>query len=239
MPHSELTLIASRAIDRLVDINNQLIKTQLGGPAYYLANVFTKEKISFTSLSPEPLEVEIMISNDDEKGRVVAKPLPWAVSFTEIKTPVVVVSSIVDEIDISTLQSYSGQVFLDVQGFVRDGNSFGAKKMWQPSVSMMKGVTCLKTTAEEQPYLLPAIVENQKQAMLLVTHGTAGSILYWRGQEYRVVPQKVIANNHTIGAGDTLFAYFICALLRGTDPIESLQWATTCTSVFLEHEMRQ
>lgn len=239
MPTSKITLIASNAVDRLVDTKNQLIKVQPGGPAYYIADVFEQEKISFTALSQRPLEVEIMISDKDERGRVVRRPQPLMVPFADIKTPAVVLSSIVDEIDISTLPTYHGQVFLDVQGFVRDGGNFGAKKPWYPNPSTMKRVTCLKATAEELQFVSPDIVDNQKKAMLLVTLGRAGSILYSRGEEYRVVPQNIIADNHTIGAGDTLFAYFVCAVVQGRTPLDSLKWATEQTSIFLEQTMRQ
>lgn len=180
-----------------------------------------------------------MISNEDEKGRVVRKSQPLRVSFADINTTVVVLSSIADEIDISALPTYHGQVFLDVQGFVRDGRNFGAKIPWYPNPSTMKRVTCLKATVKELQFVSPDIVENQKQAMLLVTLGPAGSVLYWQGQEYHVVPQKVTADNHTIGAGDTLFAYFVCAVVRGRTPLDSLQWATEQTSIFLEQAMRQ
>ena len=232
--NKQLTILSTYAQDKLVN-NKDVIRTQLGGPALYLKNVFDTEGISFDAPEFPEMEVEILIKPDGEYGKVTNEVKPQASQFNLMTTPYLVISSILDEFDLSNIDSYKGKVFLDAQGYVRDGQNFGGKKMWVPSTNIAESIFCLKGTEEELMYLPTEFVESQKQKILIETRGAMGCRLFVFGKEYELLPKQVIQTQNTIGAGDTFFAYFIANSIKGIEPADSAFQAMASTSNFLHH----
>lgn len=225
----DITLLSTEATDILVSEEGKLLRTQKGGPALFISKVFNEKQIQFASITAEGLIVEILLTKNGEFGRVKNVAEPLDVQFDQIKTPILLISSIASEIDISNLNKYQGKVFLDVQGFVRDGTDFGKKNKWVPSVP----VYCLKGTEEELSYLPKTYIQTQKKKILLVTRGKKGVIAYIEGKRYASQPEKVIQSEDTIGAGDSFFAYFVSNLINTKNAYISLSQAVEQTSKFL------
>lgn len=230
-----ITVLATFSTDRLINQDGTVINEQPGGPALFISSVLKSEGVEFESINPEQAIVEILITDEGEFGKIPNPPKPLTVNFSIIEATAIIISTLLDEIDLKDISSYKGQVFLDAQGYVRDGSNFGKPKKWRPDNEILQSVTCLKATDNELKNINTEFVNILKSKMLLVTHGALGSTLYCEGKEYTVNPKKVVSVDNTIGAGDTLFAYFVTQIVAGKKPIDSLKFATKKTSTFLNH----
>lgn len=231
----QLTILSTYAQDTLINERGLTTQTQLGGPALYLQKVFSDEGISFDAPKFLDMDVQILIKPAGEYGKVVNQPKPQYVRFDAVTTPYLVVSSILNEFELANLGTYDGKVFFDVQGYVRDGKNFGGKQLWRPSIDFTKPIFCLKGTQEELSYIPTEIIQAQKQKILIETRGAKGCKLFAFGQEYQLLPTKVITTKNTIGAGDTFFAYFIANFIKGIEPVDCAIQAMESTSSFLHH----
>lgn len=232
---SKIIILSSFAQDRLFNKRGQILREQQGGPAYFIQSVFEEESANFEIPYQSTFEVEILITNKGEFGRIKSKPKPTKVSWQSINQPTVLVSSILDEFSFDNIEDYKGQVFIDVQGYVRDATNFGKKKFWDVD---LQRYFCVKGTREEISYLPRDQVNNQKQKMLLVTIGAKGSILYFKGKKITAKPVREMKSADTIGAGDTFLAYFVARYLQSSNPEDSLKYATLKTSSFLSLKTR-
>lgn len=231
-----ITLLATQAHDTLVDEAGTILKTQEGGPALFLRSVFDGLGVDYDFRSPKRMEVEVLITPTDEFGRMKTPVLPLVIDGASITTPALVISTILDEVALEPLSNYAGKLFLDVQGYVRDGTEFGKKKFWQPSPALGKLIFCIKATEVELKYISAELVEAQKQKLLLVTKGDRGCDVYSCGKSFSVVPSKAVKAPNTIGAGDTFFGAFIAEYLKTEDSQASAQAAQTIVEKFLQQK---
>jgi len=227
-----ITILATEATDKIINGQGSRIAIREGGPAFYLKRVFRKEKISFTAPFPPYIEVEIHLTEKGEVGRVENRPSPIQVNFGKITTPFLVISTILDDFGLEGISAYQGKIFLDVQGYVRDGNHFSGKKKWRPPQEFVNSCFCLKGTSEEMSYL-PDIFEEQKQKLLILTKGENGCEFFYEGVAYSIAPHSIVKTPHAIGAGDTLFGYFISQFLKTKNPLLSIHYAMSQTVKFL------
>ncbi|MDP3997781.1 MAG: PfkB family carbohydrate kinase [bacterium] len=232
----DIALLATFANDRLVDETGKLLKEQPGGPAFFLSNIFKKENCAFDVMAPPTAEVEVKITKDGEFGRITYEPPVLSVNFAAIKNRALIISSVLNEISLTGLSEYRGLVFIDIQGYVREGITHGKKHQWNITSDTINAISCLKATAEEIEYLPPEAVDTLKQKMLIVTNGDKGSVLFAKGKKYISAPDTKIEFNHSIGAGDTFFAYYIINYLRQKPAEECLRFATTKTTEFLDNQ---
>lgn len=233
-----ITILATGATDKIINQQGSLIAIREGGPAFYLKRVFRKEKTSFTAPSPPHIEVEIHLTKKGEEGRVAERPSPTQVNFGKIATPFLVISTILDDFVLKGISAYQGKVFLDIQGYVRDGSRFGGKKKWHPPQELANSCFCLKGTDEEISYL-PKTLKEKKQKMLILTKGKNGCEFFYESVAHSILPDSVIKTSQTIGAGDTLFGYFISQFLKTNDPLLSIRWATSRTVKFLSDQSEE
>lgn len=229
----KLTVFSTIARDVLIK-NGQLVKIQEGGPAFYLMQTFKKENISTVAKTVGPIEVQILINKKGEFGEIPKIPKKVKIDFAKVKTPMSVVSTLLDEFDLYNLDKYKGKLFLDIQGYVRDGKDFGKKNEWQPNSEIMNNVFCLKGTEEEMSYLPKKILAIQKRKILLITKGSKGCKIFIKGKSFTIKPDKVIKSVDTIGAGDTFFAYCISDFIKTGMIKESARYATCKTAEFLQ-----
>lgn len=229
----EVTVLASYARDRIIRQSKpEIIKP--GGPAHYISLALNQPGVAFNLLSPPPVDVIIRIDGQDERGRLEKPPKNITVDLSLIKTSAVLISTLLREIKLQNISSYSGMLFIDAQGFVRDSSDFGKKRPWRPSRELQEVITCLKATEREAKHIDSKAIEYLKQnKMLLITHGSAGSTLYDHGQIHRVKPVSVLHPPNTIGAGDTMFAVFALLVVGQKTPLASIAAATKAVSKFL------
>jgi len=229
----KLTILSTFAKDILIDERTGSKAEQAGGPALYLTKVFQQENIPVNVISPPEMRVEILLNDKGEFGKVPERAEPVKVDFKKIETDYLVISTLLDDFSLDGLEKYQGRVFVDLQGFVRDGTDFGKKKKWEPAPEIQNKIFCLKGTDEELSYLKPEFVENQKKKILLRTLGKNGAEIYYFGAKFVTRPAQIIEPKNTIGAGDTYFAYFILKFAETGDVKVSAEYASDKVSEFL------
>ncbi|MBI3334951.1 MAG: hypothetical protein HY001_00425 [Candidatus Portnoybacteria bacterium] len=229
----KITILSTFANDKLVSENGVIVGKQNGGPAFYIEQALKDEGVFFTLKTGLKMEVKILITKDGEFGKVPKRPTQKGVRFSQIKTPFLLISSVLNEFNLANLPTFKGKIFFDVQGYVRNGNDFGRKKLWKPSKEILANIFCLKGTKEELQNIPKQYIEAQKQKILLITKGKLGCEIFAFAKRYIVKPSKVIASKNTIGAGDTFFAYFVSCFAKTANVLDSAKYAVKRTSAFL------
>jgi len=234
MVEKKITIISTFAKDKIIDEATGVIKQQEGGPAFYLKKVFEKEKIPFDlKIFPKIMEVEILATHDEEFGRIPNSPIPLNIAYSSIQTPFLLISTVLVEFSLEGIAQFNGKVFLDIQGYVRDERIFGKKKQWTPNNEIMDSIFCLKGTKNELRNISQDFLEVQKNKVLIITKGDLGCEIFASGDHYSFRPKKIIKKGHTIGAGDTFFAYLISQFILGNNVLCSAEYAMDQTINFL------
>ena len=231
----EVNVFSTHATDILLNENGEVISRQPGGPILFIENVLRKNGVPFNSYSGETVNVEILITNHGEFGRVPNPPQTLAIPFTEVEDWLIV-STLLSDWDFSQMGNFQGKIFADIQGFVRDGKDFGKKRVWEESKGFAQKIFCLKGTKQEISFLPIEVQEDQKSRILIVTNGENGVDLFCQGTEIHLPVGKVVKSKDTIGAGDTFFAYFVAAMFQGKSTTEAVRAAIQKTSEFLEEK---
>lgn len=216
----EISIISSFATDRLIDGKTRnIINEQRGGPILYLAQALEKLGLKPKLFYGEELLVEILVMEHDEFGSI--KGQPERLPLPDIVTSSAIVSTILDEWDLTNADQYPGHLFVDIQGYVRDGSDFGKKKSWEQIRELAPSIFCLKGNTVEIGMLPSDVIEDQKRKrMLIVTKDREGLEIFFKGQHIDCQPATVVHPPNTIGAGDTFFANFVYQFMS-TDNIES------------------
>ena len=204
------------------------------GPAFYISKVLQKEGLDFKLISEDSMVVEILVTPSGELGKVPVKPstkkIPSKLSDWAI------ISTVLNEWDIASIRDWPTFLFVDLQGYVRDGDDFGKKRIWKDIAQFADKIFCLKGTREEIGQLPPLVLQDQKKRLLLITNGDKGVDVYYRGTHTYVPSGQIIRSNNTIGAGDTFLAYFVSAMFRGDNPVKATRYASERTALFLKGE---
>lgn len=230
---NKITILSTFANDKLIGEDGSVIGKQSGGPAFYLKQALENEGVSFDLKTGSKMEVEILMTRNGEFGKVPKSPAPKKIQFAKIKTPFLLISSVLNEFDLANLSAFNGKVFLDIQGYVRNGNDFGKKKLWSLNREVFENIFCLKGTMEELQNLPAQYVQAQKQKVLLITKGKRGCEIFVFGKRYILKPTKVVITENTIGAGDTFFACFVSRFVKTENVFDSVRYAVKRTSAFL------
>ncbi len=233
MTNPNITILSTFAGDILKDEQGTIKSVQRGGPALYLTQEATKSGASFILQSGPDISVEIYVTSQGEQGRVSSHPANVPVSFSKILTPYLLISTVLDEYDLTDLSSYSGEVYMDIQGYVRDGDCFGKKKMWNPDLAIQNKIWCLKGTQQEISFLPEDFLAAQKQKILLVTRGKDGCEVFMQGKSTMFLSPKVVQGAQFIGAGDTFFFAFIFQWTQTKDVQKSASYANQRAGEFL------
>jgi len=228
-----ITIISTFARDKIIDRKRQTINIQNGGPAFYLSNIFKKEKIPFALVTTSKAETEILISNSGEIGKVKKRPKIQGINFSKIKTSFIIISTILNDFDLNEISSFEGKIFLDIQGYVRDGRKLGGKKFFSPSRKITSSIFCLKGTERELKYIPKTWLEQQKRKILIITKGSLGCELFIFGRKLKIKVKKKFPTLNNIGAGDVFFAYTIGKFLKTNNFLKSIKYAIEKTSKFL------
>lgn len=215
-----------------------MLKKEKGGPALFIEQVFKKEGVDFNA-NTSAGKVDILITSKGEFGKITQKPKNTEIDFLKMKKSHVVISSLLDDFSFKNIEKFEEKIFLDIQGYVRNGDQFGKKKNWNIKHDIGKSIFCMKGTAEEIKFIPNAIINNQKKKILLITKGKEGCEIFAFGKRYVLKPDRIIKSDNTVGAGDTFFAYFISAFIKSEDVVGSVQYAIKKTSGFLETKIKK
>jgi len=233
-----ITILSTFAQDKIINKDAGTERIVRGGPAFYISKVFEEEKLPFNLITASDAEVEILVEKGDEIGKLTKKPIVKKVDFIKIKVPFLLISTLLDDFDLSGAPSFKGKVFLDIQGYVRDGERFGGKKLFNPTVKVQSSIFCLKGTEEELNYIPRNWLASQKKKILVVTRGKGGGTAFIYGEKSDFDVKQKILSGDTIGAGDTHFAYVASRFIKKNDFLESIEYANSKTSDFLLSKSR-
>jgi|SRR3989344_232412 len=232
---NDITVLSTFAEDKIID-NNKIIKTQKGGPAFYILNVFQKTNLSIEIIKGPILKIEMILKKEGEAGKVKTGIKVKKINFSKIKSQFIIISTILNEFDLSGISTFSGKIFLDIQGYVRKGEDLGGKKKWIFSKEIFSSIFCLKGTQEEIRYLQKDFLKEQKKKILIVTNGKIGCTIFAFEKKYEIKNIRKVNAPDTIGAGDTFFAHFIYKFIKTSNVVSSGRYAVAKTSNFLEYK---
>lgn len=236
MTNDVITIFSTHAQDILVDESGKILSRQEGGPILFLEQALNNLKVPFYARSGEKVTVNILINKKGEFGTIPTNPI--IVKAKEDKfSSWVIISTLLNEWDISNLvKNPQLKLFVDLQGYVRNGKNLGRKHLWEELVFFHNSIYCIKGTKEEICYIPPKILESQKSRMLLVTKGPNDLDLYYKNHHYSIPVKSIRKPKDTIGAGDSFFGYYVGHLFLGKGPKEAAVEAVKATTNFLKEK---
>lgn len=222
-------VLSTLSTDKLLDERGMVLSVQAGGPALFIESVLKNTGIPYRINCGTKIDVEILLTISGESGRIEIAPKKQpALSNAEW----VIVSTILDEWQLE--EKLPERLFVDLQGYVRDGKDFG-KKQSSKAIDCLAGkIFCLKGTKEEVSYLSKSALKRQKRRLLLTTDGGQGVELIYNGRTSYFSINKLNGLMNTIGAGDTFFAYFVSFMFQGNSPNIAAEYAVGATTEFLK-----
>ncbi|HUC89319.1 MAG TPA: PfkB family carbohydrate kinase [Patescibacteria group bacterium] len=228
-----ISLISTMTEDVLLDESGRIMQTSQAGPAFFLKNAFSSESVPFESFEHSKFKVEILVTPEGEFGRTPTLAKPSVIKQGQLKEWTVI-SSVAEEWQLPDGISLPKYLFVDLQGFVRNGSNFGGKKAWSVSNFIAEQLFCIKGTAEEVRYLPCEVFERQKQKLLIITYGKDGVDVFYKGQLCHFRGKTVTGIRDTVGAGDTFLGHFVAKMYKGASPIEAGENAVQDVVTFLE-----
>jgi sugar/nucleoside kinase (ribokinase family) len=226
------SVLSTFAQDILLRENGEVISRQSGGPILFLERALQASNVPFHLLYGETIDVEILMTDHGEFGRISNPPKILPFPLEEV-ADWVVVSTVLKEWELDKIERFQGKVFVDIQGYVRSGQDFGRKQVWQEATDFAEKIFCMKGTRQEVSFLPESVREDQKNRLLIATDGGNGLELFYEGKNFYVPAGEPIKPRDTIGAGDTFFGYFVAAMYKGADPENAAKHATEKTRDFL------
>ncbi len=229
--NKKISIFSTYSTDKIIKDDQVTINT--GGPLCFIEKALDDCNVSYFSHHGEVVNIEIKANEDGEVGRVIG----WQNKTKIVKdttSKFIVISTIFNEWHMIKMDQSKAKIFVDIQGFVRDANKFGAKILWSDSIKYSKKIYCLKGTKEEMNYLPKNVYEDQKNRLLIITKGKKGVEWYLKGKKYLTLIPREIKSPNTVGAGDTFFGYFVANIYKGNGIKLSIDNAISKTSEFLE-----
>ena len=213
--------------DEIYNQDNGLKIVRNGGPAFFIENVFKKNKIKHRMIS-QKATIKIKVKNEIERGILKDKLIEK--SIKDIRDDdLAIISTVDNEWILNTKISTDALVFLDAQGYIR--NARKNTKIYE--LDFWNNIFCLKINKQEARELPRDIVHNQKNKCLIITKGSEGAVIYFKNKKYVFLAKKMKLKD-TIGAGDTFFAGFIVGFIKsGGDIIKSGKFAIEEAEKFL------
>lgn len=228
-----ISLFSTHAQDILIDKRNETTTRQPGGPILFLEQALKLSNVPYESFHGERIDVEILITHDGEFGKIPHKINPQPIPLDQM-SDWTVVSTLLREWNLNNLVQYEGRAFVDLQGYVRNGDDFGKKQMWDEVQAYADFIYCLKGTKQEVEYLPDQVREAQKNRLLIATDGAKGLDLFYQGDNFHIPAVSIPHPKDTIGAGDTFFGYFVASMYKGSEPVQAAENASKLTAQFLQ-----
>ena len=224
----KFAVLSSFADDIILNNDTMTLEKREGGPALFIKKTLDDLGEEYDIARSKKGIVEILIEGGVEKGRIVN---PGKVYHPRINANTVLVSTLLDEVNLERITGEYDHIYVDVQGFVRDPTQFGCKKDW--NIKRFKKIKMLKTTDYEMKHIPPALLEQVKQnGILIVTRGGGDVTVYDHGKEHTFKVDELHVGD-TIGAGDTLFAAFSSKYAETGDVNKAMEFGLEHTKKFL------
>ncbi len=179
-------------------------QTLLWGPGHYLDQILKHLKSDFVlTTSEQPCKV---IIDRDEHGNdfgIIDSVYPLKVRKLDTNPTSIILSSVLNEIQIKDFNEVDSSLFIDIQWFVR--NKSGGGKIMQQKFAVGSKMTVYKCTKEEYSYVNPQLLSTacvNKNIYFIITHWGDGIDIYNGGVSIYHVQEDKLNISDTIGAGD-------------------------------------
>lgn len=221
-----IKVFSTYTTDVIYNMDHKKKTIRKGGPAFFIENVLKDNKIEH-EIHAGKAKININIKNKIERGF-----LDSVLRIDKIKNiqnnDIVVVSTVDREWVLGSV-SAKAKIFLDIQGHIRNSrinSSVFKSDFW-------KKVFCMKMNEEEMKELPNKIILSQKKKMMIITRGSNGFSIYFKGKKFDFKVNNIEASDY-IGSGDTFFAGFIVGLIKKNyDIIKSGNFAIREVTKFL------
>lgn len=227
-----ITLIASRTIDHISDLDKLTKIVRPGGPAFYCKQAIESFGCNVHLLTVRrPVTVYITIKDRHEKIRI--NRIGKIVLQGKLPARDILLSPILGEFDLKQLVDRNCRIFLDAQGYIR-ARGEDLTQGWMCNTQTVKNVVALKVNNRESVYVPAEILSLFRTRILLITHGQEGVEVWEYDKQYEIHGCRVKASD-TLGAGDTFFGSFVALYLQSGDIQSSVRFAMQKTEQLL-HE---
>jgi hypothetical protein len=230
-----ISIVSSFGNDVLLKSNGELISEQPGGPIVFLEEAIRRSSVPYALFYGNTIDVHVLITDDGEFGKIPQRPNPQKLPIDQL-SDWAVISTLLNEWELSSLSNFSGKAFVDVQGYVREGSDFGKKRLWEEATTFADSIFCIKGTSEEIKYLPESVRNAQKNKLLIATDGSRGLDIFYQGEGFFIPAIKINKPKDTLGAGDTFFGYFVASMYTGIQPLQAAEIAAQKTGEFLSQK---
>lgn len=228
-----VTLIASRTIDYINNIDKSTKLVLPGGPALYCKQAIEALgwKVHLLT-SKRPVTVHITIQDRHEKIRI--DRIGKIALRGHLPTRNILLSPILGEFNLEQIAQMNCSIFLDAQGYIR-AKGENLTRCWACAPNMVKNVVALKVNQRESNCVPEKILNLFQSRILLITRGQEGVEVWDHGKRYLVRSHPVEVAD-TLGAGDTFFGSFVVAYLQSGDVSSATCLAVQKTEQLLQRK---
>ncbi len=214
-PLDSIVVVSTHTVDVMRDPLTGRKRLMPGGPAFYIGAALERLDAPYVLITGQAVRVEVLPAHDGEQYVIPAfEQIPLPPCFS---APAVILSPVMREIDPLGVPPVEGLLVIDLQGFVREPSRPSGEVETQFDLApLLHRANLVKAAEQELERLTPRSQAALEHTVLLVTHGQRGVSVRERGISH-FIPSRPVDVRHTVGAGDTLLAAFVHALLKGQD----------------------
>lgn len=229
---SDITLVSTHTVDHVPLADGRVVRLP-GGPAHYIGGVLAHLGRSFTLITGEVVEVEVVLGTGGEEYVIPSMP---AISLPpRLEGGAIILSPIAGEIEPHWIPPVDGMLVVDLQGFVRHpGVRTDQPGRTYELAELLSRAHVVKASPSELDRLTQKSRQALQHALLIVTHGVAGADIC-DGDRHTHIEARPVRATNTIGAGDTFLAALVHYLLSDETP----EVAATAAARFTEHVLSE
>jgi sugar/nucleoside kinase (ribokinase family) len=158
-------------------------------------------------------------------------------------THVAPIANEIKQSTIDTLQSRTGVMSIDIQGFIRRFSSSGDMALGKIyNTKFLKGVEVLKASQEELRAAMGTedLGKSTRQIgkkgvrIIVVTKGAEGSIIYLQERSYKIPSFRTDLIKDRTGAGDVYMGSFLAEYVRDRDPVWCASVGSSAASFIIQ-----
>lgn len=232
----DVILVSTRTVDRL-PLAGGGHEELPGGPATYIGHALRELGVHYRLVTGVEAVTDVVRTADGDQHYIIPAlpPIPLP---ERLAARVTILSPIMQEIDPVNVPPVTGQLVIDLQGFVREpGQPTGTSSRQFDLVPLLRRADVVKGGPDELERLTPASRRMLDDCLLLETAGATGVRLRRTGHSYLVEARRVQAV-HTIGAGDVFLGAFVHGLLAGQTEERAAEEAARFTEEILRKRSR-
>lgn len=228
-----VTLIASRTVDHIHNLDQGVRIVRQGGPAFYCEQAMVAMGLRVHLLTTRrPTDVYISVRRKNERIRI--EEIGQIRIGRKVPTGNVVLSPILGEFDLKKLVPGKCRIFLDAQGYIRSVGE-NITQEWDCDLQNLSDVVALKVNERERGHVSKRIMRFFKSRILIITRGQNGVEIWEKNRKY-VIKGNRIKTPDTLGAGDTFFGSFVASYLQLADVRSAAKVAIVEAEEFLQRK---